>query len=1103
MRTGLTQIQSNILDAAVKERTWLIEVDVGNTGTIDYYWSTKNYTFEGQSYEGKPIEWTPITMSRGLSESNILPKAETTISIPCNNDTIDGHYASYFKGASIKMRLIMKADLWINPETNQIQFDTGNWTPEATDEQEEEILSFVFDVVNTDCVYGVQKWQCKDFFQKYTDGVFPDNRLVSDLFPADIMKDDTVCVPMILGTGYFPVRWAQKWLDVIYIDADTFTISGDYTSLFASGYWLRAYCGVDGNKSCWVDTSSYDAGAGLTTVNLTSGSDDLTSNLDQVSVNFYVIGESGPTYTIDRSRVPQEANGVTEFLNKDIYPASSPNYTFKIDTVTGSDGNSYSVVRQIIHDANEDGTNDANGLWGVWGKEIYDVPMKISRSDTLSITNPASQIEYLLEAFGVPSAQIDDTSKTIAESVYTGRDFSLNIPLWYQMERLKLLCKIFALSGMIPIIRDKVYFKVLTKTSQLAIEKSLVIKGSFKINTTSTEQKDSGYIIWQKSTLPIGQGNEQKNLIACKSSMATPADVTIECEWVYDDTGVKAQKAGKLALQRKILPSSTISFSAPARILKLEPGDVITINRDDHGAEGSGYNVMIDKMVIHRNCLVDLTCTRFSDSLDDWDDLTASSITIGDADTTNAYTPVLQGPVDADGDTDGFSNAITQTILVGSGGVVKTNIDPATNGGLLMSNTQLIGYNSSGDVRFQVDYGGVNQGDVKIGDYDNDNGLMWDQSASLLSIKGGDIKVESGGNYVQLNSSGLVGYDSVLGMTFKIPTNGDTPEFSSGIVKETTIQMYTSGIIKTNSDPATNGGLLINSSSLTGYNSSGDVRFQVIYNGTNEGDVKWGDYDNGNGFFYDQNAGKSYYKTGAAGGIEISGGGDITLEGSDTDPGLVKFNGTSYTVEMGCDADGNRFAITPTTDEVTDFIIGDAEYDYWYDERKFKNISITSHYRTILQSGPKPLGYPSGVCGIMLDPYNAVNPLVKIIVQQPSVGVVAANYGFYSDKLYYQTKTSGYLYFKPMIYSLSDDGTTSLPDATDGFVFVNCGGECGMWNIESDGTVTKISGSANTAATDSDTNLCVYQSGTTAIVKNRLGATYKTLIMYYYHEYGP
>lgn len=83
--------------------------------------------------------------------------------------------------------------------------------------------------------------------------------------------------------------------------------------------------------------------------------------------------------------------------------------------------------------------------------------------------------------------------------------------------------------------------------------------------------------------------------------------------------------------------------------------------------------------------------------------------------------------------------------------------------------------------------------------------------------------------------------------------------------------------------------------------------------------------------------------------------------------------------------------------------------------------------------------------------------------------------------------------------SLADDGTVSLPDATSGFVLVSCNAECGLWLVQNDGSSSKVVGTANTANTDSDTDLCVYDGGSTqAIAKNRLGATGEIRIIYFY-----
>ncbi len=83
--------------------------------------------------------------------------------------------------------------------------------------------------------------------------------------------------------------------------------------------------------------------------------------------------------------------------------------------------------------------------------------------------------------------------------------------------------------------------------------------------------------------------------------------------------------------------------------------------------------------------------------------------------------------------------------------------------------------------------------------------------------------------------------------------------------------------------------------------------------------------------------------------------------------------------------------------------------------------------------------------------------------------------------------------------ALADDATVSLPDATSGFLLVSCNAECALFGIQTSGAVTKIAGSTNTAATDSDGNLCAADNGTGAIIKNRLGATGEIRAFYVYN----
>lgn len=69
-------------------------------------------------------------------------------------------------------------------------------------------------------------------------------------------------------------------IEVTYVDANTFTIDGNLTDIFKTGKNIKADCGADGFKFGKVVSSSW--ASNITTVILTTESDDLTINLTQV-----------------------------------------------------------------------------------------------------------------------------------------------------------------------------------------------------------------------------------------------------------------------------------------------------------------------------------------------------------------------------------------------------------------------------------------------------------------------------------------------------------------------------------------------------------------------------------------------------------------------------------------------------------------------------------------------------------------------------------------------------------------------------------------------------------------------------------------------------
>jgi len=65
-----------------------------------------------------------------------------------------------------------------------------------------------------------------------------------------------------------------------------------------------------------------------------------------------------------------------------------------------------------------------------------------------------------------------------------------------------------------------------------------------------------------------------------------------------------------------------------------------------------------------------------------------------------------------------------------------------------------------------------------------------------------------------------------------IPADGAAPTFSSGTIKETEYQIYTSGVIKTSADPTSTGGVLIDNTGLGAYDSTGTLKTKINADGS-------------------------------------------------------------------------------------------------------------------------------------------------------------------------------------------------------------------------------------------------------------------------------
>jgi len=861
LRTSLTRNQSEILDSDKKNVRWLFDIDMEDG--IIFHWSLSDTVVNIDStdvqYDFKIIDFSSLVLQMPQTIDNDFPENKITVECSFKDSNIDGYYASDFEGKQVLVRLVISSDLRLdlNPEDIELEEDEQ----ELENIQEEEILSWKFVVESANSVDQILHLECKDFFSYYLDGDYPNTPLISEIFPNNIMKEDNICVPILFGNPYVPLRWCVSNIDAVYSTPTQFYIAGvDLTDLFTSNSFITCDCGGDGLKYCYVTNSMYNIGN--TYVNLSG--DTITDNIREIIIDNYLLGSTGKTYTISEIRSPQE------FAGRSIY--SSGAYTFK-----QYDIGSYRMSQILIDDSDNDGTNDANGFWGNYGKEVFDVPFYISSSDLSSTKNPIDIISYIVQDWGLSSSDIDSDSATDASTILNSRGILLNCGLHYRMNRKDLLGKLSYISGIIPVYRDKIYFKVLTSDNQLDIEEYLLQPHSFSISSNSTfiqKNKDSGYVLWQTAGLP--QDKVNKAVIPAKTTYTNRSDITLECEWL--PTEEIALKSGILALQRDILVEKTINFTAKAKILKLEPGDFIRLKNQNQNVENNvPYSALITKMTINKGLWIDVECQTFSDNIDDWDDIIVSENGAEDVDTDNGYSLVYQGPID-NGNAINKPNSITSNVLIGANGELKTNNDPSSNGGFVATNSAIRCYNEDGNIRFEVIYSGAEQGDVTIGDYSGNRGLKWDQGLGSLNI-----------------------------------------------ISDSTDAIH-------------------------------------LYNG-----------------------------------------GDLLLEGSDTNPGRIKFEGTSFDVEIGSDVDGSRFIIKASDDNQTDFIIGGTSW--WGNYGKFKIINLFANDSIQLETkSADDLQFGTVYC-------NA--PVVKIY-SKDGVGNLQ-EYNFLYDAFY------------PLYNSLTDLGTAASP----------------------------------------------------------------------------
>lgn len=159
--------------------------------------------------------------------------------------------------------------------------------------------------------------------------------------------------------------------------------------------------------------------------------------------------------------------------------------------------------------------------------------------------------------------------------------------------------------------------------------------------------------------------------------------------------------------------------------------------------------------------------------------------------------------------------------------LAKFSVDGAHIGNIEITSTSIQSKNFvSGSIGFKInDAGDVEFDDAIIrGTIHASAGTIGGFTIGPTKLYGGTIQtsenVESGATGVIIDTLGLRGYDSVLGQTFNLPTDGSAPIFSSGIINNTIFEVQTNAVIRT-SETVGDGtsasyGILINNTGFYG-----------------------------------------------------------------------------------------------------------------------------------------------------------------------------------------------------------------------------------------------------------------------------------------------
>ena len=326
----------------------------------------------------------------------------------------------------------------------------------------------------------------------------------------------------------------------------------------------------------------------------------------------YVLGPSGPTYTVEKIQSPRERGTSTW---------DSGSYTFTQSTEDG-----YRMCEFLIDETV--GPPYGSGFW-MSGATVLLPFVKYSRSDTVSLTNPADIIAFVLRDMGVQSSRIDTGPGSTFESakvLFANRGLVWSGGFWEKQSKESVLSSLLAMCDSFLYEGEKIELHPFTTSNHEFFDKT--IEDAFSINPTLVQQSDGGTVQWPDTDAPQDDlpGKTTVSIDPFATDVTNPRAQPFQYRFQYSTT--LPQKAGILYFQKQHV-RNRISFTSSVlditNLSTLIPGKVVT-----------PYNPMIFRalkgcvvtsMLINYNLTIDLSAIELT-KMNKWEDLDPDSVTI-------------------------------------------------------------------------------------------------------------------------------------------------------------------------------------------------------------------------------------------------------------------------------------------------------------------------------------------------------------------------------------------------------------------------------------------------------------------------------------------